>query len=96
MFRRHFLIGCALIVAGIAWPTVSMVHALTEFSEVYRSAAQNQRGVPPSLQAEVIWSVEHGVASILGGAIIGLFGIGLALKERSTRLERKTDAPSAQ
>lgn len=79
MLRQKLWIGCLFIAVGIAWPTVSIVHGLKKFSEVYRSAATQHQDVRSIQQAEVIASVEQGVSSIVGGLVVGLFGIGLAL-----------------
>ncbi len=79
MLRKQLWIGCLFIVAGIAWPTVSIVRGLTKFSDVYRTAATQHQDLRSAQQQEVIASVEQGISSIVGGLIIGLFGIGLAL-----------------
>lgn len=79
MFRGKFLIGCVCIVSGIAWPTVSIQRALSKYSAVCRTAVTERREVQPTQRQEVMYAVEQGGASILGGFVMGLFGIGLAL-----------------
>lgn len=91
MFRKQLWIGCLFIVAGIAWPTSSIVRGLTKFSDIYRSAATQHQDVRSAQQKEVIASVEHGISSIVGGLIVGLFGVGLALGEK-----RDSDKESAE
>lgn len=82
MFRAKFLMGCVFIVAGMAWPTVSITRGLTTYSEVYRSALRDRREVQTSQKGEVIAALEQGSSSIFGGLLIGLFGMGLALGEK--------------
>lgn len=82
MFRVKFLIGCVFIVAGIVWPTVSIQRGLAKYSSVYGSAVQARREIDPPEKREVITAVEQGGASILGGFLVGLFGIGLALGKK--------------
>lgn len=79
MLRKQFWFGCVIIAAGIAWPTVSIVRGLNKFSEVYHSAATQRQDVPAAQQDEVIMSVEYGISSIVGGLVIGLFGVSLAV-----------------
>ncbi len=79
MLRKQLWIGCMFIAAGIGWPTISVVRGLSKFSDVYRSAATQHQDVRSAQQKEVIASVEQGISSILGGLIVGLFGVGLAL-----------------
>lgn len=67
------------IAAGIGWPTISIMRGLSKFSDVYRAAATQHQDVRSAQQKEVIASVEHGISSIVGGLIVGLFGVGLAL-----------------
>ncbi len=83
------------IAAGIAWPTVSILHGLTTFSDVYRSAATQHQDVRSAQQKEVIASVEHGISSILGGLIVGLFGVGLALGAKRDSGENPDDGAEA-
>ena len=70
------------IAAGIGWPTISIMRGLSKFSDVYRAAATQHQDVRSAQQKEVIASVEHGISSIVGGLIVGLFGVGLALDAR--------------
>ena len=79
MFQKQWWVGCVFIVAGIAWPTVSIVRGLAKFSDVYRSSSKQHQNVRSAQQVEVIASVEHGISSIVGGLIVGLFGVVLAL-----------------
>lgn len=77
------------IVMGIVWPTALIVRGLTKFSDVYRSAAMQQHDVRSAQQKEVIASVEQGISSIVGGLIVGMFGVGLAL---GAKRDSRTDA----
>ena len=70
------------IAVGIGWPTILIMRGLSKFSDVYRAAATQHQNVRSSEQQEVIASVEHGISSIVGGLIVGLFGVGLALGEK--------------
>lgn len=82
MFRGKLLIGCVFIVSGIVWPTVSIQRALSKYSDVCRTAVTERREVQPTQRQEVMYAVEQGGASILGGFVMGLFGIGLALEAK--------------
>jgi hypothetical protein len=79
MKRTQFIVGCVLIAAGIAWPSMTIVHGLKHFAEVYRTAAQQHRNVGVAQRSTVVAAVENGVSSIIGGVVVSLLGITLAL-----------------
>lgn len=93
MFRAKFLIGCLFVVAGTAWPQVSITRALKTYSNVYSSAAHEHRKVEATQKRKVVAAVEQGVASILGGLALGLFGIGLGLGAKRHPLRTLVDTP---
>jgi hypothetical protein len=79
VLHAKFIIGCLCIVSGMAWPTVSITRGLTTYSHVCRSAVRERREVEAPQKQEIIAAVENASSSILGGFLMGLFGIGLAL-----------------
>jgi hypothetical protein len=79
MKRTPFVVGCLLIVAGIAWPTTTIVSGLRQFANVYRTAAKEHRAVGVTQRSAVVASVETGISSIIGGVVVSLMGITLAL-----------------
>ena len=93
MLRANFLIGCLFVLSGIAWPTVTIKRGLSQFSSVTRLAVQDRRAVPTTQKQELIYAIEQGSASILGGFLMGLFGIGLALGKKPAPLETPSEPP---
>ncbi len=93
MFRTKLLIGFVFIVAGIAWPTVSISRGLKTYSDAYRTAAREHRVVLASEKRKVIVAVEQGVASILAGLALGLFGLGLGLGSKRPAMRSLEDTP---
>lgn len=79
MFRHQFLVGCLLLVIALAWPTLSIVSTLHQFSAVYVEAAHSGQSMAPQKQSTVIHAVEAGISSIIGGLVLGLLGLTLAL-----------------
>jgi hypothetical protein len=93
MFRKQFLIGCIFIVLGFTWPTMTIRRGLTTYSNVYRSAIAGRREVGATQQHKLVYAVESASASILGGVLTVLFGIGLTLGKRDDHHETP-DPPS--
>lgn len=79
MKRTPFVVGCLLIVAGIAWPTTTIVSGLRQFAKVYRTATKEHRAVGATQRSAIVTSVENGISSIIGGVVVSLMGITLAL-----------------
>lgn len=93
MFRRPFFLGCVLIAAGIAWPALSIIHGLQRFADVYRTAAKQHRLVGVNQRSSVILAVENGITSIVGGVVVGLIGMTLALTQsESTSPDEESQA----
>ena len=93
MLRAQFLIGCLFVMLGIAWPTVTITRGLNQFSSMARLALQERRTVPAPEKQKLIYTIEQGSASILGGTLMGLFGIGLALGKKPAPLEALSEVP---
>lgn len=79
MKRTSFIVGSIFVVAGIAWPTTTIIHGLRQFSQVYRTAAKEHRSVGVAQRSAVVSAVENGISSIIGGVVVSLMGITLAL-----------------
>ncbi len=74
------------MVAGIAWPTTTIIHGLVaQFSQVYRTAAKEHRAVGVAQRSAVVSAVENCISSIIGGVVVSLLGITLALENPPTR-----------
>lgn len=85
VFRHQFLVGCLLLVIALAWPTISIISTLHKFSAVYVEAAHSGHSLAPQKQSTVIHAVEAGISSLIGGLVLGLLGLTLAL-DRSHHL----------
>ena len=96
MFQRKFIFACVLMIGGMALPTMTIVRGMARFSDVYGTAAKENRGLTPGEREEVVFAVECGVASVVGGLIAVLFGVGLALeaaRPRNSDVASTIDSP---
>ena len=93
MFQGKFLIGCVFIVSGIAWPTVSITRGLSQYSQVCHSAIEARRTIRPVQKQAVVAAVEQASSAIVGGILLGLFGIGLALVKHQALPDPPSETP---
>lgn len=94
MFRGKFLIGSVFVVTGIAWPTVSITRGLTQYSHVCCTAITEHRELQAPQKQDIVIAIEQAGASVIGGFVMVLFGIGVALG--SKRDPRETPAETSQ
>ena len=87
MARRKFWTGCLFILLGVAWPAMSITYAVSKYSEIYPTALSEHRSIDPSQKREVVSAVEYGIAAIVGGVVVSLFGFGLTLGSTRKRTE---------